>query len=286
MKLAIGSAQFGMNYGVNNKRGKIPKEEVFKILEKAIDSGIEIIDTAKGYGSSQKVIGNFIKNNPGIDKKIKIVSKEKCNDINIVKNVYHSLDLLNVNKLYGLLVHDFKQYVINPKIWDVVVKLKKEGKIEKIGFSLYHPEELEKIMDDKLRIDIVQIPYSIFDQRFSKMLPLLKKKNIEVHVRSVFLQGLIFKKPDEMDEKFIKIKNKLLELISLSKKDGISLSTVCINFAVLNKNIDKVIIGVDSLENLQENIRSLKYKVKVRARYNQLLNLKEDDEDIILTASS
>jgi len=284
MKLGLGSAQFGMDYGINNERGKIPKDEVFEILEKAFVSGVEIIDTAKDYGSSQKIIGEFIKNNSRYNK-IKIISKEKCNDINnIVKNVNHSLDLLNVNKLYGLLVHDFKQYTANPEIWNVFVGLKKEGKVEKIGFSLYYPEEMKKIIDDQLQIDFVQIPFNIFDRRFVKYFPLLKKKGIEIHARSAFMQGLFFKKPEEMDKQFVSIKDKIEKIKKISHDNDLSISQICLSYISSKRAIDILIIGVDNIKNLEENLRSKKINLTGNI-IKELDEMQVNDENIIIPSN-
>jgi aryl-alcohol dehydrogenase-like predicted oxidoreductase len=160
------------------------------------------------------------------------------------------------------------------------LRLKHTGKVEKIGFSLYYPEEYYKIKN--LEIDILQIPYSIFDQRFCKTFEELKEKKIEIHARSVFLQGLVFKKPEELEGRFSKLKDKLSYINSLSKELGIPLNAIFLNFVLENENVDKVVIGVDRLENLKENIDSLSFQNIVKQLHQRLVELKETDEDIIL----
>jgi len=277
-KICLGTAQFGLDYGINNTRGKIPKNEVFKILEYALQNGIEFIDTAYAYGDSEKVLGDFIKNNPN-GKKFKIISKIP-NVENIDKVIEETFTNLSVDKLYGYLVHNFNSFLENTKIFDTLLRLKHKGKVEKIGFSLYYPEEYYKIKN--LEIDILQIPYSIFDQRFCKIFEELKEKKIEIHARSVFLQGLVFKKPEELEGRFSKLKDKLLYINSLSKELGIPLNAIFLNFVLENENVDKVVIGVDRLENLKENIDSLSFQNIVKQLHQRLVELKETDEDIIL----
>ena len=115
MKIALGSAQFGMDYGINNRRGKIPKKEVFKILRIAINSGVQIIDTAIDYGDSEKVIGKYEKRN-----KFNIITKGN------VKNFEESLKNLKVDKIYGYLIHHFEDFKIRSEIWQELKEKKRK----------------------------------------------------------------------------------------------------------------------------------------------------------------
>jgi len=277
-KICLGTAQFGFEYGINNPRGKIPQREVFEILLYCHQIGINYLDTAYNYGESETVIGKFLRQNTK-SWDLKIITKLPENE-NVREVFMESLNRLGIRKTYGYLVHNFEFFRKKNYIWDRMVQLKREGKTEKIGFSLYFPEEYYIIKD--LEIDILQIPYNIFDRRFETLLPELKRKGIEIHTRSAFLQGLIFKKPDELNGKFIKIKDRLIYLTELARESGLPLSSIFLNFCSINKYIDKVLIGVDNLEQLKNNIDFLSYHESVTGIYKKLLELKEDDEDIIL----
>ncbi len=279
-KIALGPAQFGMDYGINNKKGKIPKKETFDILYEASKSGIDILDTAHGYGDSEAVIGNFIRESR---MNFKIVSKSPKCEIRETENIFNSsLKQLGIDVFYGYLIHNFQHYRQYPQIWKILEELKSKGKIKKIGFSLYFPSELDYILENKLNIDIIQVPYSIFDRRFEQYFQRLKNKDIEIHVRSVFLQGLVFKKPCELNNYFKKIKEKLEKLNSLSIKQNIPIVALCFNFAAINRFVDKVVVGVDSLENLKEIVSSLNYHTDVQNVIGELFSFKEEDENIIL----
>ena len=279
LKLALGTAQFGFDYGINNKRGKIPQQEAFEILNFALQNGIDVIDTARAYDDSEKVIGQFIQeNNPDF----KIISKLPSDNLQNVENVFNaSLKRLHLNSLYGYLIQTLNPFTEKPEIWNVLKRLQIQGKVNKIGFSLYSPEEIGYLLKKNVRMDIVQVPFNILDQRFTEIFQLLKNKRVEIHVRSVFLQGLIFKNPDNLEGKFVKIRDKLLFLRAFSKEANIPLSAVCINFALLNVFVDKVIIGIDNLKHLKENIKALNYQNGTKNIYDQLLDMKEDDENII-----
>jgi len=279
-KLTLGTAQFGLDYGINNKRGKIPKEEVFEILEEASRQGIDTLDTAYAYGDSEEIIGEYMANRGikfQIISKLSAQSKEEAQEITLA-----SLSRLKQKKIFGYLLHDFKKYRECPEIFEAIEGLKKNGIIGKIGFSLNLAQELDFILRSGLEIDIIQLPYNIFDQRFQRYFKALKETGIEIHVRSIFLQGLVFKNPDNIDPYFLRFRNKLSRLNSISKKENISIAAICLNFALLNEYIDKIIFGVDNIRNFYEIIHLSEELSKVKDIYEMLSLLKENDEAIIL----
>ncbi|MDD2889008.1 MAG: aldo/keto reductase [bacterium] len=279
-KIILGTAQFGMDYGINNKTGQISKENTFAILNKALESRIDTLDTANSYGESEKKIGDFIKES---GKKFKIISKlPKCN-LSEVKNIFDtSLEKLDIDMFYGYILHNFEYYKENPGVWNILEELKFRGKVKKIGFSLYFPYELDYILQNKINIDLVQVPYNIFDQRFEQYFSILKDKNVEIHIRSVFLQGLVFKNPETLDKYFEKIKGKIANIHLISEQSNIPLVALCLNFTVLNKFINKVVVGIDSMKNFEEILFSENYIKSVESIINSLFGFKEEDENIIL----
>lgn len=279
-KIALGTAQFGMDYGISNKKGKIPKIEVFEILEESIRSAIEVLDTAYAYGNSELVIGNFIKEHGNV---FKIISKlPECNPKDVNNIFESSLERLGIDSLYGYMCHSFKHYIDNPEVWNILKELKSDDKIEKIGLSLYYPSELEYIIEHNIDVDIIQVPYNIFDRRFEECFPVLKKMGVEIFVRSVFLQGLVFKEPSELDDYFGKIKGQIANLHSLAAELDMPVAALCINFAVLNEFVDQVVVGVDSVLNLKEIVSSSVYRADVENLLEKLYSLREDDENMIL----
>ena len=138
--------------------------------------------------------------------------------------------------------------------YDKLIIKKKEKKIEKIGFSLYFPEELEYLLNLDIPLDLVQLPFSIFDQRFESYFSELKKRGVEIHTRSTFLHGLYFKKSHQLSAHFNKIKKQLDSLKELSDLYNIDIAAICLKFSLQKKDIDKVIIGVDNLDILSKNI--------------------------------
>lgn len=280
-KLVLGTVQFGIKYGINSKRkNKIPIEEVFEILDYSVKNNINTFDTAYNYSESEKVIGTYIKER---QINLNIISKlPKTNLINSKKYFLSSLKKLRIKSFYGYLFHDFETFIKNKKILDVLCQLKKDGLVNKIGFSLYFPQELEYLLKNKINFDIVQIPYNIFDQRFTPFFKQLKEKNIEIHARSIYLQGLVFKNINLFTDKFFPLRNKLKMLQDISNQIKVPYSAIFLNFVVNNKYIDKVIIGIGSKKTLKANINHLKYNKSIKNLNHQLIALKENNEDIIL----
>jgi len=279
-KIILGTAQFGMDYGIRNSRGKIPPEEVFKILDDAAASGIDTLDTAQSYGESEKVIGVYLKSSK---KKLQVITKiPACAPQEVDRIFSDSLHRLGCDIVYGCLVHDFASYRDNKAVWKRVENIKRQRKASKIGFSLYYPHELESIFKDRLDVDIVQIPLSIFDQRFSGYLPQLKKRNIEVHARSVFLQGLLFEKPEGLDAYFVSVKDKLKSLNQISAAKAVPIFALCLNFIAQNKFINKVVIGIDAKGHLDQILGASEYAAKTAELTKELSDLRVDEERIIL----
>lgn len=279
-KIALGTAQFGMDYGINNKPGMVGPDEVRLILDEAVAAGIDTVDTAYYYGQSEKRIGDFLRKG---GRHLKLISKQPvCRHDEVKKFLLESLSRLGARRLYGYLVHSFESYKKDETVWAELEELKAEGKAAKIGFSLYSPFELEYILKKNLAIDMIQVPFSIFDQRFGPYLSELKNRKVEIYARSVFLQGLVFNNPYTLDKYFAKIKDRIEALNSLSARLGMSIASLCVGFVTSNGNIDKAVVGVDSLENLIE-ITGIAQDIPLPKNIaGELSGLRIDDDDILL----
>lgn len=277
-KLAIGTANFGMEYGFKNSRGKLNSETVKNLLDYAWSCGINTLDTAKGYGESESVIGNYLTNDK--EKTFNIITK--INTVNhIEKDLLQSLINLKQTNIYGFLIHHFHHLKSEELLLKQLLQFKENGNCSKIGVSLYYPEELQYILDNNIPIDLIQIAYSIFDRRFEKFFPILKSKNIEIHIRSVFLQGLFFTKSKDLVSHFDSIKHKIDAIQQLSNSSGLGIASLCLNFATNNKYIDKIVIGADSLSNLKSSVQVLSEKEKVKHYMESLSSFAEEDVNIL-----
>lgn len=248
-RIGLGTVQFGLAYGINNQEGQISIDGVNTILDRCYSEGIEVIDTAQEYGESEDRLGRFF-----INKKFgKVISKFriKTNDLPMRSNLENSLRKLNLPSLYAFMYHDFNDYQLNKETYNELIELKKEGRIQHIGFSLYYPYQLEEIIHLE-NFDIVQVPYNIFDKRFEPYFKVLKDKGVLIHTRSTFLQGLFFKELDQVDSYFQPIQHQLIKIHEICVEYQISIGVLALQFVLMNKYIDNVILGVDSEKNLIE----------------------------------
>ena len=262
-KICIGTAQFGSKYGITNKTGRTKLSEAKKILNLARLNKISFFDTAEDYGKSQKIIGTIGLKQPKIITKIKLFSPKK-----IEKSINKSIKDLNVNFLYALLIHNPQKLLSKDgeKNFSRLMDFKKKKIIKKIGVSEYSVERLKMIIK-KFDIDIVSFPYNPFDQRLvtTGLLKNLKKKNIEVHIRSIFLQGLLLAKKNEIPKKLKKWNEVFNHFESLTQKYSISKIKICLDTAFGLEGVSKITLGVQNKFQLEEILQYLK-KTKIQKR--------------------
>lgn len=269
-KLILGTVQLGLSYGINNELGKPSIETAFDILNLAYNSGIRIFDTAEAYGDSQEIIGAFIKEYP--EKDIKIITKLSANNSlkqnELIKHIQLNCNLLNIKKLEAYMFHNYESFKKSIFLYEEIIEAKKERIIKNAGISLYTNKEIEDIIDNYPQFDFIQIPFNLFDNEIKRksVIEKAKSKKIKIHVRSAFLQGLFFKKLDTIQGKLLSLKPYLIELDAVKKEYKISTETLALQYVLQKQYIDKVLIGVDSVEQLQKNIDICSKKVKIPSK--------------------
>ena len=255
MKLALGTVQFGLDYGVTNHDGQVAIGEVKNILDYAKDKGIDTLDTAPSYGNSEKVLGGV-----GVND-FQIITKTTSLQVgvaNVLQAFHQSLTDLNITSVDGLLIHNIEE--VKDKQFDSLYKelnkLKQDKLINKIGFSTYTPDQVDFLLDN-FDFDLIQVPFNVFDTRLidGGQLQALKNKNIEVHARSVFLQGLLldFK---HLSDYFSKWTNQFNRYQKTVKDSGLSLLEYALNFALNTSELDKILVGVDNANQLLDIVNS------------------------------
>jgi len=267
-KLAIGTVQFGVKYGINEK--KIPAKDIKKILTCLNSISSKIIDTSPLYGISEKILGNYSpkKNNFQYVTKIPKINSKKILDKQIyeIKQIFfNSLKNLKKKNIYGLLIHSTND-IFKPggdKLIDLLISLKNKKLVKKIGISVYSKKEISYSLK-KFTPDIIQLPLNLVDQRMikNKYLYKLKRKKIEIHARSLFLQGILTSKRNFFPFKNKMAKKKIIEIKENILKQNISFVNACIYFGLQQKELDKLIIGFSSYEDFIEVIRSFNNSYK------------------------
>ncbi|MBL4766387.1 MAG: aldo/keto reductase [Rhodobacteraceae bacterium] len=255
MKLALGTVQFGMTYGIANRTGQVSQEQIDGILDVARASGIDTIDTAIGYGDSEERLGVAGVNDFNVVSKLPPLPGD-VSDVRawVYEAIEGSLSRLGVDKLHGLMLHRSADYQGHrgAEIFAALNDLKNQARIEKLGISIYAPEELDAVLAD-YSIDIVQAPFNAIDQRLTRSgwLERLKQRNIEVHTRSAFLQGLLLMSQAERPRKFGKWGKAWDAWDGWLRGNNLSPLEGALCFVGAFPAIDCVVVGVDDVEQLR-----------------------------------
>ena len=284
MRLALGTVQFGLLYGVANKSGQVSQIEAKSMLRIASENGIDTLDTAIAYGESEKCLGEI-----GVEN-FKLVTKlpsipDGCLDISgwIHEQVSSSILRLSVDQIYGLLLHKSEDLLgpDGPELYRALGSLKEKGLVKKIGVSIYSPNELEALKND-FSFDLIQAPFNLIDQRLlhSGWMKKLKDSGVEIHTRSTFLQGLLLMKEIDIPPKFSPWKHLWKKWHDWLTENNVSALHGSLAFALSFPEIERVVVGADNHHQLMEIINAT----------NNLLNadlphLVSKDENLINPAN-
>ncbi|MGV3461118.1 MAG: aldo/keto reductase [Flavobacterium sp.] len=256
-KIGLGTVQFGVDYGISNTAGITPDTEIKAIFEIAKQNGINLLDTASAYGTSEETLGRI--GTEGFD----VVTKYISPDVAEVKQEFErSLKRLGVDKVYGLMAHRPLTVVNDPGIWGYMTELKDEGLIYKTGFSFNTVAEADEVLGKGYMPDIVQVPYNYFDSRFENIMVSLKESGCEVHTRSAFLQGLFFSNTEALNPFF----DALVPHIK-SLQENENLSGLLLKYCLEKPFIDKVVIGLNTAQQLRDNLSGLDMDAKLEDRH-------------------
>jgi aryl-alcohol dehydrogenase-like predicted oxidoreductase len=254
--IVLGTVQFGLPYGVANRSGAPDDEQAATILRIARRGGIRMLDTAVAYGDSEARLGEI-----GVAG-LQVMSKlpplpDDCADVAgwAREQVAGSLQRLRVDRLHGLSLHRPGQLLEarGGELYRALCSLREQGLVEKIGVSIYQPDELERLFAE-YRFDMVQSPFNIFDRRLltSGWIDRLAALDCELHVRSIFLQGLLLMPAGERPSYFNRWRDLLEDWDRWLRKSGVSALQACLGFALAQPGIAKVVVGVDGPAQLEE----------------------------------
>lgn len=276
-KIALGTVQFGITYGINNKSGVPDDKELSSIFKLANNVGIKILDTAQSYGNAEERIGELAEDNFKVITKFKNLESSFpfYDDLNM------SLKKLNVNSLYGYMAHDADGLIENPTWWKGMKILKDNGLIQKIGYSLYSISQLDLLISKQLIPDIIQVPYNILDKRFEPYFFNLKEMGVEIHTRSVFHQGLYFMKPEKLPSKLSSFLPIIHKLNIFSKEFGVPIGAIALKYVLHNPHIDKVVVGVDSVLQLKQNTQLLELAELPNQLINEINSIIIEDKNLL-----
>lgn len=253
--LVLGTAQFGTGYGVTNSVGRLTDEAVSAIVARAVKGGIHLFDTAAGYDDAQSRLGSAL-----VGRKAGVVTKFALpvvgEQIDAGSLVAGSLRSLGVDRLYGLLLHRVDD-LRDPRWGEALVAVRsarESGMVERIGVSIYDASDLELAVSAFPDLDLLQIPGSVVDRRLldSPLLADLHAAGVEVHVRSLFLQGLLLAEPSEVDARFTALVPHLTRLRAVAAEAGITVAELVVQQVRDHPMADSLVVGATSVAELDE----------------------------------
>jgi aryl-alcohol dehydrogenase-like predicted oxidoreductase len=257
-KIELGSAQFGMDYGINNGK-KIDISQAISIYDVLYESGLEMIDTAPVYGEAEDIISKIINKNTKVITKIIPIDFFNVNEV--ISQIKLSISIFSDN-LYGIMMHNSDD--VYSKDYNEVIEylneLKKLG--IKVGVSLYDPNKIIELYN-LFQFDMIQIPFSVLDQRAnnSELIKFIKNKNIEIHVRSIFLQGLLLMGED-VPGSLSGVKYYTALLKEVEEITSLTIYELCIYYVFKQQWVDRVVIGLDNdtqAKKLIDTVKKLSY---------------------------
>lgn len=284
-RLALGTVQFGLTYGIANREGQVSQPVAAAMIKLAATAGIDTIDTAIGYGNSEDCLGSI-----GVSG-FKVVTKLPAlpvvpTDVRswVRTQLASSLERLGTRKAYGLLLHRPMELLgeFGRPLFDALCELRQEGLVQKIGVSIYSPAELLVLMDHFV-FDLVQAPFNLVDRRLYKSgcLQRLKQSGVEVHVRSTFLQGLLLMPRQQVPEKFSRWGSLWDRWQQWQQQNEVTALEACLACTLAYPEIDRVVIGADSLEHMQQIVAAANRSTAI----DDLPLLASEDEQLINPAN-
>jgi len=279
-RLALGTAQFGLPYGIANQHGQVARSTAKAMLQLAAASGIDTLDTAIAYGESEACLGEVGTQGLRLVTKLAAVPDD-CADVSgwVQEQVAASLSRLGVSTVYGLLLHRPEQLLgtDGKVLYETLLGLKQTGRLQKIGVSIYAPRELV-VITEQYRFDLIQAPFNLVDRRLhtSGWLQRLKDAGVEVHTRSAFLQGLLLMPRADIPSKFAPWSGLWTKWHDWLSRHNISAVEACLAFPLGFPEIDRVVVGADGVNQLEQIISAA-----TRAAPVDLPDLRSDAEDLI-----
>jgi aryl-alcohol dehydrogenase-like predicted oxidoreductase len=259
-RFILGSAQLGLNYGINNVVGKPTPDEALELLREARLKGIRVLDTAEGYGTAQEIIGVFQHAN---GKPFLVNTKFSVSDESLSNQAKEALETLNTEFINVYFYHRFHDFVQYPEIKMELIKLKGEGVIKYCGISVYDNDQLKIAAEDKT-IDVIQVPFNLLDNFTQKGALLIKAKEMGkvIQARSVFLQGLFFKNEETYPIKLEPLKKYVRMLKSIALESSLDMASLALAYVFSRPEIDEVVIGIDNTEQLNLNLNQSEIKLE------------------------
>lgn len=265
MKLALGTVQFGLPYGVANRSGQPGDQAVREILRRASSGGVRILDTASLYGDSEAALGRYLPQGHAfriVSKTPKFVGVPGSEAVALLNAAFEqSCERLRSQSIYGLLAHAADD-LLGPNgeaIWQAMLDLRKEGRVERIGASVYTGAQIDALLD-RYKMDLIQVPLSLVDQRLVEggQLERLAQSGVEVHARSAFLQGALLMSEDDLPAHLSGLRQFVRQVAMRAENLGLTRIEAALRYVANLSEVSAVVCGVDSPRQFDELLAALR----------------------------
>lgn len=283
-KLILGTVQLGLDYGINNEKGKPSLQEAFSLLDQAYDQGIKVLDTAVAYGDAHQRIGEFHQQSGG--KIFDVITKFSSlpeQYTSLREYINSIINELHVGELWGCLFHSYSSFVVGKEFITALIELKNNEKIKHLGVSVYTNQEFEAVLNED-HIDLIQFPFNVLDNLSQRgnLIKRAKAKGKILHARSIYLQGLFWKDTQSFPDNLKQLVPYVQTLQQLSTTSKSTIQEIALNYVAENKDIDGLVLGMETKEQLISNLTILNKVVpqevlvaideNIHVKENQLLN--------------
>lgn len=267
-EIAFGCVEIGMPYGigVNSREDMLSEDAAVRLLNNALDSGIDFFDTARIYGNSEEIIGKAFK-----ERRNEVILCTKCRHLrdshgelpkdleidNIIESsFYESLERLQTDYVDIFMLHQVDKDILeNDYVSDTFLRLKKEGKVRTTGISTYTVEETEGAIELGIW-DVIQLPFNLMDQRQMSLFTKASEKGIGIVVRSVLLKGLLSDRGKSLHPALEKVEKHITNYNELLEKTNYNLPTLATKFALSFPEVSAVLVGIDKKEYLDQALET------------------------------
>jgi aryl-alcohol dehydrogenase-like predicted oxidoreductase len=259
-QLALGTAQFGLDYGITNTHGRVPADDAPSVLRQAWAGGVRIVDTARAYGNSEEVLGTAMRDAWRIVTKTLPLRLETIDAAAVARvDAAFAQSLVHLGRVDTLLVHHAPDVLVpgGERLFSWLQEQKQRGRVSRIGVSAYDGAEVAALLD-RYALDVVQLPASVADQRLldDGSVARLHRAGIEVHVRSLFLQGLLLASPDFVAQRFPIQGEWFGRFRAECARRGVTPQQACFGFFKSREEFSAAVVGVSNADELAQSLQA------------------------------
>jgi len=285
MKIILGTAQIGLHYGATNSIGKPSTESAIELLDLAFQSSIDRVDSAEGYGNANQIIGKYHINSGNKFNVINKILRDPCGRSRLSQyksDIVETLDVLSIKQYDTLMVHDYRLILEDPYYSDFLLSLKEEGITRRIGVSIQSPDIVPQILQ-YVPVDLIQLPFNIFDQSalHSGILYKMKEHGIEVHVRSIFLQGILLNNFSSLPTYFDTYSSAFSKYDQFCSNHNLTKLEATLGFVLGVKEVDSMVIGCQNKIELEQIINAYNNVLQVSTLDFDYTSLVQLDDNLI-----